>query len=259
MINITDHEVLHKIIEFQSCIIEGKSVKALLHKNTDFFLSKTQADTITIYMHTHEYVKPEYILSRNRHFEHQLKKYIFGKKNFRWHKFVKNCNIYFKSGLTYEKVTEMYQIFKGFMRKKDADAFTKEMQIKHAVVMPIYNFNEKDIIGYTCFIFTSDVEVDIEKIQTVKKTFETLLRPLYDQEYHTIYNKCVRLDENMDCLTTQERVIVKKVLKGMSYTEIAEILSISINTLKSHMKNIFNKYNVTSKIELFHKLHIMIK
>ncbi|MCK5788975.1 MAG: hypothetical protein KAH32_08245, partial [Chlamydiia bacterium] len=136
MINITDHEVLHKIIDFQSCIIEGRSIKALIHKNVDFFLSKSGADVITVYMHAHENVKPEYILSKDRHFEHQLKKYIFGKKSFKWYKFVENCNNYFASGLKYEKVTELYEIFKGFMSKKDANAFTKEMQIKHAVVMP---------------------------------------------------------------------------------------------------------------------------
>ena len=259
MINITDHEVLHKIIDFQSCIIEGRSIKALIHKNVDFFLSKSGADVITVYMHAHENVKPEYILSKDRHFEHQLKKYIFGKKSFKWYKFVENCNNYFASGLKYEKVTELYEIFKGFMSKKDANAFTKEMQIKHAVVMPIYNFDNKDIIGYVCFVFTSDPEVDIEKVTTVKQTFETLLRPLYDKEYHTIYSKVVRIDEEMAFLTNQEKNIVKQVFKGVPYTEIAESLCISINTLKTHMKNIFNKYSVKSKIELFHKLHIPFK
>ena len=58
----------------------------------------------------------------------------------------------------------------------------------------------------------------------------------------------------MELLTKQEKKIASKVLSGKSYPNIASDLDISINTLKSHMKNIFNKYNVNSKVELFKKL-----
>jgi len=68
----------------------------------------------------------------------------------------------------------------------------------------------------------------------------------------------VRIDEEMKLLTSQEKKIVRKVLEGTSYPEIAAILDISINTLKTHMKNTFNKYNVSSKIELYNKLHAYI-
>ena len=44
MINIKDPEILHKIIEFQSCIIEGRNIKGLLRQNIDFFLEKSQVD-----------------------------------------------------------------------------------------------------------------------------------------------------------------------------------------------------------------------
>jgi DNA-binding CsgD family transcriptional regulator len=64
------------------------------------------------------------------------------------------------------------------------------------------------------------------------------------------------VDENMDILTAQERKIVKIVLKGVSYPEAAKRLHISPNTLKTHMKSIFYKYNVNSKLELSNKLHI---
>lgn len=259
MINIKDTEILHKIIEFQSYIIEGRNIKGLLQQNIDFFLEKSQVDIITIYMHSHENVNPEYILSRDRKFEYVLKKYIFDKKSFKWEKFVDNCNKYFASGVNHERVSELYEIFKGFMKKKHVDSFAKEMQIQHSVIMPIYNFDNKDIIGYTCFLSQSESKIDIEKVTSIKNTFETLLRPLYDKEYNTIYSKCIKVDEDLDFLTNQERKIVKKVLTGMSYAEIAETLCISINTLKTHMKNIFNKYGVTSKIELFNKAHISIK
>lgn len=259
MTTIQDPVLLHKIIEFQSCIIEGRSIKSILHKNMNFFLSRANADVITIYMHEHENVKPEYILSKNREFEHLIKKYIFHKKNFKWEKFVENCKKYFECGVKYESVTDMYQIFQGYMSRKKSDAFNKELGIKRAVIMPLYAFGDKEIMGYCCYLFKHDMDVDIEELRELKILFQTIVRPLYDEKYKTIYSKCIRLDENMGILTDKEKQIVKKVLSGVSYAEISERLDISINTLKTHMKNIFNKYNVNSKIELFNKFHVLFR
>jgi len=256
MINITDSEILQKIIEFQSCIIEGKSIKSILHKHKDFFLAKSGANVLTVYMHEHGNVNPEHILAKDRTFEHLLNKYVFNKKSFKWEKFVRNCDEYFAKGFPHERVSDLYQIFKGFMTKKDAEAFSKALNITSAIIMPIYAYGGKDIIGYCCFVNQTDVLMNIENVSMVKSSIETLMRPLYDKKHHTIYSKCIRIDENMGFLTEKEKQIVKKVLMGKSYADIAETLNISINTLKTHMKNIFNKYSVTSRIELFNKFHI---
>lgn len=256
MININDNDILQKIIEFQSCLIEGKNIKSILHQNIDFFLEKSGANVVTVYMHEHGNVSPDHILSKDRKFEYLIKKYVFNKKSFKWEKFVKNCDEYFSKGLSHERVSDLYQIFKGFMSKKDADAFSKTLNIKSAIIMPIYDYGDKEIIGYCCFVDQSEVPMEVENVRMVKVSIETLMRPLYDKKQHTIYSKCIRVDEKMGILTEKEKQIMKKVITGMSYTEIAESLSITINTLKTHMKNIFNKYAVTSRIELFNKFHI---
>ena len=142
------------------------------------------------------------------------------------------------------------------MTKKDAETFSQELHVKSAVILPIYAYGDKEIIGYCCFLNQSDVLMDLENVRMVKVSIETLIRPLYDKKYNTIYSKCIRVDENMGFLTEKEKKIVKKVLLGKSYADTAETLNISINTLKTHMKNIFNKYNISSKIELFNKFHI---
>ncbi len=259
MINITDNEILQKIIDFQACIIEGKMIKTILHKNREFLLSKSDADVITLYMNEHGKVNPEYILEKGRKFERLINKYVFNKKSFKWKKFVDNCNEHFKSGISYEKINELHQIFKGYMTKKEADAFAKELGMYSIVIMPIYAFGDKEIIGYCCFLFRTDIQPDMEKIRSMKIMFQTLVRPLYDKKYNTIYSKCIRIDENMSVLTHKEKQIVKKVLVGLPYPEIANLSNISINTLKTHMKNIFSKYGVSSKIELFNKFHIQFK
>ena len=55
-------------------------------------------------------------------------------------------------------------------------------------------------------------------------------------------------------LTTQEKLICDHLLQGLSYKQICEILFISQNTLKYHVKNIYGKMEVKSRSELSHLL-----
>ncbi len=258
MLNITDKEVLEKIIELQSIIIDGKRFKNILQENKDFFLNKSKADIITIYMHQNKHVKPEYILTHDKNFATVLYKYIFDKQNFKWEKFVENCRSYFTAGASYEKVSDLYQVFKGFMSKRDSKLFTKESGIKYAIIMPVRTFREKIVIGYICFAYKTDSDVAMQDVSNIKQLLRTLLRPLYDENYHKMYSKCIKIDEQMNRLTEQEKRIIKKVFDGHTYTEIAAIFNISINTVKRHIVNIFNKYSVNSKMELFNKFYMQI-
>lgn len=54
-------------------------------------------------------------------------------------------------------------------------------------------------------------------------------------------------------LTTQEKAICQLLFSGDSYKQICETLTISINTLKFHVKNIYSKLGVTGRAELTHK------
>ncbi|MBT8344069.1 MAG: helix-turn-helix transcriptional regulator [Sulfurovum sp.] len=254
---IKNTEILHKIIDLQLCIIEGKPLKVILRKYSDYFLTQSGSDIITIYMHENKEVKPEYILEKDGLIFKLLKKYLFDKKSFRWDKFLLNCVTFFPSGTKYIKITDHYQIFKGFLSKREAASFTKELQMKSAIIMPIFSSDKKEKIGYICFAFQSNIDPDMQKLHTVKYMLENIICPLYCKEHNSIYSKCIRIDEEMTFLTPQEKKIAKEVIKGRSYPEIAKKFDISINTLKTHMKNIFNKYNVSSKIELYNKLNTL--
>lgn len=255
MINITNSEILHKIIEIQSCIIQGKNLKVLLHKNRDFYLNKTKADIITICMNEHDMVKPDYILEKHRLFAHLLHKYVFENRTLAWDKFVQRYYYALISGKKFFQTSDLYDIFKGLLTKKETKAFNEELQMKSAFLMPLFDFNKNETIGLVCFLFRTDKPVDIDKLHEVQTLLQTLLQPLYDKQYSIVYNKLVRVDENFSLLTEQEKRITKKVLMGMPYAEISKSLNISINTLKTHMKNIFSKYNVKSKIALYNKLN----
>jgi len=255
MTQIQDQEILQKIIKMQSCMIQGKDLKVLLHKDRKFYLDKTDSDVITICMNEHEKVRPEYILENHRLFGHLVHKYVFENRSLDWDTFVKIHFPYLILNNKFFQTNDMYDIFKGLLTKREATSFNDELEMKNAIMMPIYDFERKNTIGILCYIFRREVEADIAKLEEVKKLFETLLQPLYDREHNIMYSKCVRVDEDYALLTEQEKRIAKQVLAGKAYPEIAKMLNISINTLKTHMKNIFNKYNVNSKIELYNKLN----
>ena len=50
-------------------------------------------------------------------------------------------------------------------------------------------------------------------------------------------------------LHEREMEILRLVAKGMSNKEIASALSISARTVQAHLVNIFNKLNVSSRVE----------
>jgi len=53
--------------------------------------------------------------------------------------------------------------------------------------------------------------------------------------------------QNLDVLTAMEWRILKLLGKGMSNKEIANELTISLNTLRTHLKNIYRKLNLPNR------------
>lgn len=60
-------------------------------------------------------------------------------------------------------------------------------------------------------------------------------------------------------LTQRELEIVELISKGLSNREISERLYISINTVRTHIDNIFSKLNVNSRMAILNKMGIIKK
>lgn len=56
-------------------------------------------------------------------------------------------------------------------------------------------------------------------------------------------------DEQEFNLTDKEKVVLEHLVSGKSYKMIAEAMSISVDTVKTHMKNIYAKLHVHSNTE----------
>jgi len=244
-------EILYKIIELQACIIQGRDINTMLHKDKAFYHTHTKADIISIYVNENEKVNVEYIMEDHHEFKDLIEKYLFSETSISWDKFMQNCENHVSLDKHYHHVDSLYEMYKDLIAQKNARALSKELPIEDAIIMPLFSFDHKETIGYVCFMFQQKVEIERPSLEEIRIIFEAILRPLYDDHFSIIYSKCVRVDEHLKLLTEQERRITKKVLEGRSYPEVAELLNLSINTVKSHMKNIFKKYNVKSKIELY--------
>lgn len=55
---------------------------------------------------------------------------------------------------------------------------------------------------------------------------------------------------NLETLTTRENEIVRAYCNGFTYQEISASFFISPNTVKTHLKNVYKKLGVNSKVEL---------
>lgn len=65
------------------------------------------------------------------------------------------------------------------------------------------------------------------------------------------YNR-IRQNEN---LTPREMEILQLLSKGLKYKEIGNNLSLSVDTIRSHIRHIYEKLQVNSKIEAINKVY----
>jgi len=245
--------ILEKIIHVQSCIIEGHSLKSILRKETPFFKESSGAEIITVCMETEDHVDIEIVLEEQKKFLALLRKYNLAPKQMNLQKFIEQCSSHFSSCQEHIKLKSMYDIFEGTLSKKKSTSFEEEMGFVEGDLFPIRNKTGKKI-GFVIYFFTKEPQKEKEKLLALTEVFQLLVRPFYDEKLHILHAKCVQIDEKMQRLTDKERQIAHRVLLGRPHKIIAEEMGISINTLKTHMKNIFSKYEVSSKIELHNKL-----
>lgn len=66
-----------------------------------------------------------------------------------------------------------------------------------------------------------------------------------------------KLKEAQALLSDREREVLHLLSKGLQYKEIAERLFISHETVKKHLKHIYQKLHVQNKIEALNKLRLL--
>ena len=72
----------------------------------------------------------------------------------------------------------------------------------------------------------------------------------YDNMSQSEQRDIVEHIKTLDPLTVREQEVLSLILSGKSNREIGGDLFISENTVKTHVRNIFSKYDVSSRAEL---------
>ena len=60
----------------------------------------------------------------------------------------------------------------------------------------------------------------------------------------------VRVDEELDQLTTREREVLRLIARGYAYKEIARQLTLSVKTIESHVSSVLRKLQLSNRHEL---------
>jgi DNA-binding NarL/FixJ family response regulator len=69
------------------------------------------------------------------------------------------------------------------------------------------------------------------------------------------FQKAGRANEKQNLLTTREEAVLDSLARGLAYKQIGDELGISINTIRTHLRHIYEKLHVQSRTEAVAKYY----
>lgn len=241
---------LRKSNEMLQHLLERRSVREVLVGQTDFFMSQSGADLMIIYVCHGRSDYIDFVFERE---ETSLVSLT------RRHDLHRNRNAVAAAlsnaldGRPYKRFQSLYPVLKGVYTQQGWRSLSEEAGFKEVFLFPI-RLRNGNRIGLVSYYFTANGTAEPLGLKHLTEVLASAIAPLYDEQKEWFYSRFVQVDDVMPQLTQKEREIVNRVLEGENYPVVAERLGVSINTLKTHMKNIFSKYGVSSKLELQGKL-----
>jgi DNA-binding NarL/FixJ family response regulator len=109
----------------------------------------------------------------------------------------------------------------------------------------IYQIMQKGAVG---FIDKQSFNNDIFKVLKSIENGGAYMTPKVAKKVMEFFSSPKKV---LEPLSEREHEIANTILDGLSYKMIAEKMFISLDTVRSHIKNIYKKLNINSKTELF--------
>lgn len=114
----------------------------------------------------------------------------------------------------------------------------------------IFNAIQLGAIGY---IDKQSFQMDYQEVFDAIKNDGAYMTPKIARKVMTHFQK---KENELEKLTKREIEITNGILDGLSYKLVADRHSLSIDSVRSHIKNIYRKLNINSKSELFNKFKV---
>lgn len=246
--------LIRKSNEMMTSLLDRRHVQDVMRAQSGFFLAESGAELVTIFVRQKE---SEYVSFK---FEHNGLVASL-KERCHLHLHINElADACFKTlgnpsaRNPWRRIDSLRPLFDGIVSERGCRALADASAFREAFLFPVA-LPDSELIGVIVYGFTqTSAHADPLQLTELSETLQSVLVPLYDEQTGSFYSRYVRVDEEMSTLTSKERDIVKKVLEGENYTSVAGMMGVSINTLKTHMKNIFSKYGVNSKMELKNKI-----
>jgi two-component system, NarL family, response regulator LiaR len=111
--------------------------------------------------------------------------------------------------------------------------------------------------GASGYILKDPVTAD-EIIKAIRDLYNggSPMSPYIARKVIATFQKTVVKDEN-SLLSAREKEVLELLSKGLMYKEIADKLGVTHETVKKHLKNIYQKLHVQNKMEAVNKFRLM--
>ena len=130
-------------------------------------------------------------------------------------------------------------------QEEDCQEIKKIMEDRKILLHPLRHFQHKEWAGIIFMLLNSDE--DIKQSLEVCALLGMIISPFYDNETGTFSQGCIHENHRFEKLSHREHEIATHLLEELTPSEIAQKISLSINTVKTHIKNIYQKYGVTNR------------
>ena len=242
--NIHSEALLRKLIELQQGLLERKILPKLLQDSSEFFLSFAKAEYIGV-----SFIKPEAFYEMECRmgddrglFELFRNSRISAVEVFRYVRALDRHELVINDG----RLCRFFRLHSSECAKVD-----EVMRDQKLLLRPLKRLSDEQWVGVAVVLMSVDALP--EPALEVCELLDMVVAPFFDIESGLFAEHCIHESSRFGKLSPREREIARFLLHGLSQKEISQALSLSINTVKSHIKKIYQKYGISNHLEFINR------
>ena len=242
--NIRSEALLRKLIELQQGLLERKSLPELLHASSEFFLSFARAEYIGVsFIKPDAFYEMECSMGDDRGlFDLFQNSSVGAAEVFRYVKALQRHELVINDG-------RLCRFFR--LSSPECGKIDEVMQGRKLLLRPLKRASDERWVGVASILMP--VDAPPEPALEVCEVLDMVVTPFFDIESGLFAEHCIHEISRFGELSPREKEIARFLLHGLGQKEISQKLSLSINTVKSHIKKIYQKYDISNHIEFINR------